>query len=866
MPPTQSTPPPSRTPSTRRTQRTRRKLVAAGLTTVVLAAGATAAIPSYGGSGDDAPVTAQTNAYDAAVAAVAGEDSHEHDHNDPATKNSISRAATSVDAKTADPTTPQQAAQSRRVAAAQRAEADPGLTTTRLRAPRHAVPETRYEMAGGCYALQSLATDKWVARSGGSLVAKAATASGGAPIHFQATDLGRYLLFGDRSDFVARTGDTPVTGKTAVSMAAAPSEDADWRVRLTKDSFRFGFPDGKDLGVAPDGTLVMSDSPAKFALHTTTGCKKYPEVAVNVSGAPFAGETPYQRATGYADAHTHGMAFEFLGGDAHCGRPWHKYGAPYALRDCPDHEVAHGCAAALETALSGKPCHDPVGWPTFKDWPAPDSLTHEGTYYKWIERAWRGGLRLFTNLLVENNQLCQLYPIKHNSCDDMDSIRLQAQDMRMLERYIDAQYGGPGRGWYRIVESPFEARRVINQGRLAVIMGIETSIPFGCTIKLDQPQCTEDSIIRQLDDVHRMGVRQMELVNKFDNAFSGIAGDAGETGVLVNSANFLETGSFWAMRHCEPADPEAVDKEQYSAPSIDPQQQDALFGAIVKVTGNEQPAPVYDRPAHCNARGLTQLGEFLIEELAQRGMLFDPDHMSVEARNSALDLIESMNYPGILSSHSWSTPDAYPRILKQGGFVAPYAGDSTGFVAKWKREQTWLDDRYFWGIGYGADINGLGAQGDPRGADAPNPVTYPFPGLGGVTVDKQHSGQRVYDINVDGVAHYGLYPDWVQDLRKLAGDGIVEDMSRGAEAYLETWERAAGVKNDGCREAAMRSPLADFRDLEQGATAREVLFAVGQPHARLGHEFSYCGKRPNGSTAPVTVRFDDRGHLTRVIV
>ena len=23
-----------------------------------------------------------------------------------------------------------------------------------------------------------------------------------------------------------------------------------------------------------------------------------------------------------------------------------------------------------------------MGWPTFKDWPAPDSLTHEGTYYR----------------------------------------------------------------------------------------------------------------------------------------------------------------------------------------------------------------------------------------------------------------------------------------------------------------------------------------------------------------------------------------------------------------------------------------------------------------------------------------------------
>ena len=77
-----------------------------------------------------------------------------------------------------------------------------------------------------------------------------------------------------------------------------------------------------------------------------------------------------------------------------------------------------------------------------------------------------------------------------------------------------------------------------------------------------------------------MGVRQMELVNKFDNALSGVAGDNGEIGVAVNAANFLETGSFWDMRHCEPADAEAHDHNQVAAPEISAEQQDALFGAI----------------------------------------------------------------------------------------------------------------------------------------------------------------------------------------------------------------------------------------------------------------------------------------------
>ena len=152
-------------------------------------------------------------------------------------------------------------------------------------------------------------------------------------------------------------------------------------------------------------------------------------------------------------------------------------------------------------------------------------------------------------------------------------------------------------------------------------------------------------------------------------------------------------------------------------------------------------------------------------------MLFDPDHMSVKARKASLDLIESMNYSGVMSSHSWSTPDAYPRIYAEKGFIAPYAGDSTGFVEKWRRHLNWVNPATYWGFGFGADINGLGAQGDPRpNAANDRPVTYPFTTLGGVKVNRQVSGERVYDINKDGVAHYGLYIDWLQDLKMLAGE------------------------------------------------------------------------------------------------
>ena len=153
-----------------------------------------------------------------------------------------------------------------------------------------------------------------------------------------------------------------------------------------------------------------------------------------------------------------------------------------------------------------------------------------------------------------------------------------------------------------------------------------------------------------------------------------------------------------------------------------------------------------------------------------------------------------------------------------------------------------------------------------------NPVRYPFKGLGGVTVKKQRAGQRVYDINVDGVAQYGLYPDWVQDLTKVAdsqkkGDGakIEDDMARGAEAYLQMWERAEGVDPDSCRNPGLRKRVAKVdRLVRRGMTTTAVMKAVGQPYERLGSTYTFCAKTASDPKVKMKVRFSKSGKVVAV--
>jgi hypothetical protein len=677
-----------------------------------------------------------------------------------------------------------------------------------------AASDARFALQGGCFAMSA----------GGERV--------GPVVRLQATRLGSYLLFTPQRRYLAAGAPGgPVTE------AAQPSPAADWAV--TGDGpFSLRTQDGS--GTLRDVTFAKAE-----------GCPVFPEIGTSTSGEPRKGASPYAETRGFADAHMHLMAYEFLGGRAHCGQPWHPYGVERALPDCNE-DVANGSAnSVLETALKGSPPEDQRGWPTFRSWPAFNALAHEASYYRWLERAWKGGLRLYVNLLVDNEALCNVYPFKRNPCDDMNSVRLQAKRTRELEDYVDAQAGGPGKGWFRIVKDPFEARKVINDGKMAVVLGIEVSRLFGCGLNRGVPTCDKAAIRRQLDEVHALGVRQMELINKFDNAFGGVAGDSGTFGVAVNSANFASTGNFWNMRKCDEEDAHVHDREQpLAAPDAVPTQ-DAIFGAAFKTLLEGGQTPVYGPGPHCNALGLSDLGAELVNRMMDKGMMVDPDHLSVLARKQLLSVTEARDYAGVVSSHSWSTPDAELRILRAGGFVAPYAGSSEGFVKKWEELQAFKQPGLEQAIGYGADANGFGTQGPPRASAVKDGgVKYPFKSFdGAVTFERQRSGERTFDLNKDGVAHYGLYPDWVEDLRVQAGEAIVEDLSRSAESYLRSWELATGVPRETCREGRLAvRPAGSIGTIRVGLDADELLRRAGQPSQRVGRRFSYCvAGRANGA-------------------
>lgn len=499
-----------------------------------------------------------------------------------------------------------------------------------------------------------------------------------------------------------------------------------------------------------------------------------PDSQIGVTGEPFKGTDSAGRVRGFVDAHNHIMSNEAFGGRLICGKAFSGKGIADALEDCPEHYPDGSLAVFDFITGGGDGRHDPDGWPTFADWPAHDSLTHQQNYYAWIERAWRGGQRVLVNDLVTNGVICSVYFFKDRGCDEMTSIRLQARLTYEMQDHVDAMYGGPGKGWFRIVTDSAQAREVIEQGKLAVVLGVETSEPFGCKMILDIARCDRDDIDAGLDELYDLGVRSMFLCHKFDNALCGVRFDSGALGTAVNVGQFLSTGTFWRTEPC-----------------TGPQHDNPVGLAAAPAAEKHLPAgvevPSYDADARCNVRGLTGLGEYAVRGMMQRGMMLEIDHMSVKAAGRVLDLFESASYPGVLSSHSWMDLNWTERVYRLGGFTAQYMNGSEQFVTEAGRTEQ-LRDAYGVGYGFGTDMNGVGGWPAPRGADAPNPVTYPFRSTdGGSVLDRQTTGQRTWDLNTDGAAHYGLVPDWIEDIRRVGGGHVVDDLFRGAESYLTTW-------------------------------------------------------------------------------
>lgn len=537
-----------------------------------------------------------------------------------------------------------------------------------------------------------------------------------------------------------------------------------------------------------------------FKLIPQSGCTPFPEVTTNVAGnkAVLKGDVN-DPVRGFVDPHTHITSYEFMGGKMMAGKPFHRWGVEEALKDSKD---IHGPNGALDlignlyTFEDPNMRYDTRGWPEFPWWPNHNQMSHSGYYYKWIERAYLSGLRLMVTDLVENEVLCNVQKtvnpaswINPNSCNTMDSIRLQAKRLNEMQAYIDAQSGGPGKGFFQLVTSPEQARTVIANGQMAVLMGVEASETFNCGAR---DKCTFETIEAQLNELYDLGIRTIYPSHKFDNKLAGSAVEDG----FINLGQWLASGRFFETEECDAHTHGRNFKSGFPLIGDVPVLKDILDVANLN--------PVYDESIeHCNQHGITDLGVYLVNRMIDKNMLIELDHMSNYTATATMDIVEAREYSGVITSHSWMSDgkngqvhNNTRRLIEAGGFSTPYNVNASGITDRISRYLDIVEQTpYLDGVGFGTDMSGLGGQAGPRDDTNINPLEYPYTSEFGLVFDKQISGNRTFDLNQDGIAHYGLVADHLQDIREQAPQRIYESVMNSAEAYLQMWERAESSTN-----------------------------------------------------------------------
>jgi microsomal dipeptidase-like Zn-dependent dipeptidase len=612
-----------------------------------------------------------------------------------------------------------------------------------------------------------------------------------ARLYLKPTSLGAYLLYDQDRKLMTASGRRGVTRVRRVSRSAVwtVNDPAGPAFHLVSTSSR------RKLAASRRHGLILvagkrSGRRTRFTFSRTHGCKRYPEARTGARGRPFRGTRPDGTVKGFADAHLHITAEVRAGGRVIYGRSFAPLGITRALSakgDAREHGPDGSADITGNLLRNGTPfgTHDTHGWPTFAGWPTFDTITHQQTYYVWLKRMWKAGMRLVVAQTVEDEPLCRLEPRRSHSCDETHAIKLEIKRLKQLQDYADAQAGGPGRGWFRIVRSPGQARRVIKHGKLAVLIGIESSNLVGCSELEGEPQCTRADIDRGIREYKRLGVRTMFVAHWVDNAFAGAALEGGSKGAFINVLEALQTGHYFNTAPC----PERGQGEEATPLSVGLLKfLRKYFPSAGRVLG--VPIPTYPAGKQCNAKGLTELGRYLIRRLMANHILIEMDHLSERARLAVLKMAEKRDYP-LVSSHTntgglWTSSDLR-RLYALGGFAtarpdqAPDMADRIvtlcGYHGSGRRS----------GVGLGTDTGGFSTLPGPSPTASKDPLKYPFR-IGGVKFSRERTGKRTFDFNKDGVAQYGQFADLLADVqRQKDGHRATRALFRSAQAYLDTW-------------------------------------------------------------------------------
>ncbi|MDB5284656.1 MAG: putative rane protein, partial [Bacteroidota bacterium] len=427
-----------------------------------------------------------------------------------------------------------------------------------------------------------------------------------------------------------------------------------------------------------------------------------------------------------------------------------------------------------------------VGYPDFATWPSWCSTLHQQMWVDWIERAHKeGGLNIMVALAVSNH--CIGSAAKCKGPDDDGQVMLNLiQGIKDLVAHST---------FMEIALTPQDVRRIVANGKLAVILGSEMDNIGNFYSPADHykadfnPTPTNQQIQAELDKLWSLGVRYIFPVHLMNTVFGGTSLIMSQ----LNVANKFTTGTEFI--------PEKVNTKE-SGIAFRLEHPGVGLNAITKafmpllVPKNVNPGkksnytfwdtvPGY---GHRNSLGLTERGRFGINYMMKKGFLIDIDHMSEKMANEVLDIAVNSDYPvnsghdgprGRAGTEGGRTLKQYAQLKQIGGMVGTGHGNNASDYVKTYHQVAEIMG--YSHVAIGTDVGGFSAL--PQ-RDTTIKLVY------NNTFTRCKTGNRSWDINTDGVAHYGLWPDYIRSW-DLAGMTPKEKnvFMSSAEHFTEMWEK-----------------------------------------------------------------------------
>lgn len=189
------------------------------------------------------------------------------------------------------------------------------------------------------------------------------------------------------------------------------------------------------------------------------------------------------------------------------------------------------------------------------------SKIHQQMYWKWLKRAWQGGLRIMVSDVQHSLSLDLLmhtfWDIENPEHDEISDVGLTA--WTHVGHVSDEQYAAQRQvcamknlaaapelaSFARIVFAPHEARRAIADGKLAIVLGAELD-------SLGRLRAGGGNIAMEIDFLRGLGIRKITPIHQFDNELGGAA--IFEPLLTIQNDAFGIDARFMASANCATAD------------------------------------------------------------------------------------------------------------------------------------------------------------------------------------------------------------------------------------------------------------------------------------------------------------------------